>query len=55
MSKKNKKYYTISAEQVWNVQKPRYNGYAVGHGPHGSVGYNRNKEKRKWTKMLSEE
>lgn len=55
MSKKNKKYYTISAEQIWDMRKPKYNGYMGNSGPHGDTKYNRNKEKRKWTKTLSEE
>lgn len=37
----------IDAHTVWQSQKPRYNGFACGHGAHGKRGYNRNAEKRK--------
>lgn len=36
----------IDAMDVWQAQKPRFNGYACGHGTHGDTKYNRNKEKR---------
>lgn len=53
MSKKE--YIRIPAEKVWQAQKPHYNGYACGHGPHGDKSYNRNKEKRRWKKGLASE
>lgn len=37
----------IDAVTIWESQKPRYNGFACGHGAHGKRGYNRNAEKRK--------
>ena len=43
----------ISAEDVWHAQKPRFNGYACGHGVHGDTKYNRNKEKRDWRRDIS--
>ena len=42
----------ISSEQVWQAQKPRYNGFACGHGPQGDAKYNRAKSKRAWRKEL---
>lgn len=56
MSKKNKRTrkvseMTIDAMTIWNAQKPRYNGYACGHGTHGDTKYNR----RKVRKMLERE
>ena len=38
---------TIDAMTIWESQKPRYNGFACGHGAHGKRGYNRNAMKRK--------
>ena len=37
----------IDSMTVWNAQKPRYNGFACGHGAHGKRGYDRNAQKRK--------
>lgn len=37
----------IDKMTVWQAQKPRYNGFACGHGFHGKRGYNRAAEKRK--------
>ena len=51
MAKKNRipktNHLVIDAVTVWEAQKPRYNGFACGHGAHGKRGYNRNAEKRK--------
>lgn len=51
MAKKNKapkgNVIIIDAVTVWESQKPRYNGFACGHGAHGKRKYDRNKEKRK--------
>lgn len=41
-----------SAEEATLVKKPRYNGFACGHGAHGSAKYDRNKQKREWRKQL---
>ena len=38
----------VDARTVWQVKKPRYNGYTCGHGPHGSAKYNRAKVKSAW-------
>lgn len=40
--KKGKKKYTITSEQQFDFQKPKYNGFAGGYGPHKNK-----KEKRK--------
>lgn len=51
MSKKHKtpksNILTIDAATIWEAQKPRYNGFACGHGVHGKNKYDRNKMKRK--------
>ena len=44
-----------SAEQATLAKKPRYNGFACGHGVHGSTKYCRAKEKRAWQKQLGQE
>lgn len=31
-----KKKYVVPAELIWQVKKPRFNGFACGHGPHRS-------------------
>ena len=36
-------------------KKPRYNGYACGHGAHGDAKYSRTKSKRAWQKQLKQE
>ena len=36
----------ITSKDIFNREKPRFNGYACGHGPHGDKKYNRNKVKR---------
>ena len=35
--------------------KPRFNGYACGHGAHGDAKYNRAKEKRAWRERGGQE
>ena len=44
MAKKNKNMYcgTITSMQIFDAQKPQFNGYGCGHGPHKSKkSYNR--------------
>lgn len=43
---KRKKVIVIDAMTIWSTQKPKYNGYKCGHGPHGSRKYDRNAMKR---------
>ncbi len=38
---------TITAEALFDASKPRFNGYATGHGAHGHRGYDRNAMKRR--------
>lgn len=51
---KNEKKYIISKEKVWQAKKPKFNGFAVGHGVHGDTKYNRKKEKENLEKILNE-
>lgn len=51
--KKAQKVITISAMEIWEMRKPRYDGYMCGHGAHGNKGYNRRKEKAKFLKEIS--
>lgn len=54
MSKKNKtiKVATITAIDIFNMQKTQYNGFGVGHGAHGHKGYDRRKEKKNFQREL---
>ena len=44
-----------SAEEATLAGKPRYNGFACGHGAHGSAKYSRAAAKRDWRKQLGQE
>ena len=44
-----------SAEEATLAHKPRYNGYACGHGAHGSNKYNRAQTKHAWREQLRRE
>lgn len=44
-----------SAEEATLARKPRYNGFACGHGAHGSGKYNRTQAKRAWREQLRRE
>ena len=49
MSKhKTKKVIVISAMEIWEMRKPKYDGYVCGHGAHGSKKYNRRKVEREF-------
>lgn len=50
MSKKKKtqKVGVITSEQLFDMQKPKFNAFACGHGAHGSKGYNRRKVKEQF-------
>lgn len=50
MSKKNQKIIIISAVEIWEMRKPKYDGYICGHGAHGHKGYNRRKVKEQLRK-----
>lgn len=49
---KNCKIKVMSSDEATLAQKPLYDGYAVGHGPHGDLKYNRKKEKEKLRREL---
>lgn len=44
-----------SAEEATLAAKPRYNGYACGHGAHGDAKYRRAKEKQAWQRQMRQE
>lgn len=44
-----------TAEEATLAGKPRYNGYACGHGPHGDAKYNRARAKRAWRRQMGQE
>ena len=45
---RKKQVLTISAMEIWEMRKPKYNAYNCGHGAHGSKKYNRNKVQREF-------
>lgn len=63
MSKKRKRRSAPSGTVVWRqtaeeatlAAKPRYNGYACGHGAHGDAKYSRAKAKRAWRAQIGRE
>ena len=44
-----------TAEEATLAAKPRYNGYACGHGAHGDAKYSRAKAKRAWRAQIGRE
>lgn len=44
-----------TAEEAALAKKPRYNGYACGHGAHGPTKYDRARAKRQWKAQLHQE
>ena len=56
MSKKKNSMsvYHLSATENTLRQMPKFNPYQIGHGVHGDTKYNRQKEKEKLRKLLSE-
>ena len=68
MSKKRKKAHPVqaakpkddvvwrqSAEEATLASKPRYNGFACGHGAHGPVKYSRARAKQAWKRQMRQE
>ena len=47
--------WRLSAEEAALAKKPKYNGYACGHGAHGSTKFDRAKSNRAWKKQLKQE
>lgn len=52
MSKRRKKKYVITKEQIFDAQKPQYNGFIVGYGVHGKTKYNRMKSKQEFKRDI---
>ena len=58
MSKKTKRVpkrgavWHLSAEEATLSHKPRYNGFACGHGAHGDAKYNRARANRAWKRDM---
>ena len=52
MAKKKKQVLVISAMEIWQMRKPKYDAYACGHGTHGSRKYNRRKVERQFRKEV---
>ena len=47
--KKNNRPQVIDAMTIWNIRKPKYNGFAGGYGAHGKTKYSRKqKYKTDW-------
>ena len=44
-----------SVEEATLDTRPRYNGFACGHGAHGDAKYNRTREQRAWKRQLRQE
>ena len=42
----------LSAEEATLAKKPRYNGFACGHGTHGDTKYNRARANRAWKRDM---
>lgn len=68
MSKKRKKAVPVqpakstgnvvwrqSAEEATLAAKPRYNGFACGHGAHGPAKYSRARAKQAWQRQMRQE
>ena len=68
MSKKRKKAHPVqavkpkgnvvwrqSAEEATLAAKPHYNGFACGHGAHGSAKYSRARAKQAWQRQMRQE
>lgn len=44
-----------SAEEATLASKPRYNGFACGHGAHGPAKYSRARAKQAWKRQMRQE
>lgn len=47
--------WRMTAAEATLAHKPRYNGFACGHGVHGEMKYSRAKAKRVWRKQFDRE
>ena len=50
---KNGPVWQLSSVEATLLAKPRYNGFACGHGPHGDRKYNRAKEARRYRQAIA--
>ena len=53
-SKKNTNKLVITSEQIFDAQKPQFNGFAGGYGAHGRRGYNRKAAKKSFRCLCAE-
>lgn len=44
---------SISSLEVTRAHMPKYNGFGCGYGAHGTRGYNRNQEKKRFQREIS--
>lgn len=49
---KSQRIVVMSADEATLAQNPRYNGYAVGYGAHGSKKYNRRKSNAEFKRTI---
>ena len=52
---KNNVVWRQSAEEATLAAKPHYNGFACGHGAHGSAKYSRARVKQAWKRQMRQE
>lgn len=53
--KKSMVVWKQSSIEATLAKKPHYNGFACGHGAHGSKKYDRTKSKRDWKAQMRRE
>ena len=51
---KTDSFVLLTSEERFALQKPHYNGFAVGHGAHGRKGYDRKRQKSELHRLLDE-
>lgn len=59
MAKKKKNFkenhfVVMDSIEATEAQMPKYNGFMIGHGPHGNYGYNRRRAKEDLRKEMFE-
>lgn len=55
MTKRKNRKYVITSDQLFNAEKPKWNGFGCGHGVHGDTKYNRRKNKKAVRNMIDKE
>ena len=53
MGRKKRKKYVITSGQLFDANKPQFNGFNVGHGAHGDKKYNRRKEIKEFKRLIN--